>query len=57
MECERDEDKALVNSEKHGVAFEDAITLFDDSNAIVIFDNEHSDDEDRHIILGASKNA
>ena len=57
MEFEWDEDKAMLNSEKHGVEFEDAVTVFDDPNAIVIYDREHSDDEDRYIILGASKNA
>ncbi len=57
MEFEWDEEKAILNSEKHGVNFEDAVTVFDDLNAIVIYDDEHSDDEDRYVILGLSKNA
>ena len=57
MEFEWDKDKAMRNSEKHGVEFEDAVTVFGDLNAIVIYDGEHSDDEDRYIILEVSKNA
>lgn len=36
------------------MAFEEAKTVFSDENALVIHDPEHSDDEERFIILGLS---
>jgi uncharacterized DUF497 family protein len=32
---------------KHGVSFEEAITVFGDPQTLTIFDEEHSDQEDR----------
>jgi uncharacterized DUF497 family protein len=49
MSFEWDEDKAAANMEKHGVSFEEAQTVFDD-----FYDLEHSHEEPRYIILGAS---
>ena len=46
--------KALLNQRKHGVSFEEAQTVFYDENAIEFFGPEHSDDEDRFIMLGLS---
>lgn len=51
---EWDEKKSLSNKKKHGVLFSEAKTVFYDENAKVIHDPEHSDDEDRFIILGVS---
>lgn len=48
------ENKARTNIEKHGVSFEEARTVFYDENAILIFDPDHSDNEDRFLILGLS---
>lgn len=39
---------------EHGVTFEEAQTVFDDWNALLINDPEHSEDEDRFILLGLS---
>jgi uncharacterized protein len=49
-----DENKNRVNRRKHGVSFEEAQTAFWDGRAKVYFDPDHSEDEDRFILLGAS---
>jgi uncharacterized DUF497 family protein len=46
--------KAAENRRKHRVSFEEAKSAFLDDNARVIADPEHSDDEDRFILLGLS---
>ncbi len=54
MEFEWNSEKALINQEKHGVTFEEATSVFDDDDALLIYDPDHSEDEDRFILLGAS---
>ena len=54
MNFEWDENKARINQQKHGVSFEEARTVFDDADALQIFDPDHSESEDRFIILGMS---
>jgi uncharacterized DUF497 family protein len=49
-----DKTKAKSNLSKHNVSFEEAKTVFDDDNARLIYDPDHSDDEDRFILLGLS---
>jgi len=50
---EWDSVKDSKNLKKHGISFEEAITVFDDPNAIEFYDEEHStDEEDRYICLG-----
>ena len=49
-----DRTKAESNRKKHKIAFEEAQTVFSDPNARMIFDPEHSGDEDRFILLGLS---
>jgi len=51
---EWDEEKARSNYRKHGVQFEEARTVFYDESAAFYHDPEHSDDEDRFILLGMS---
>ena len=51
---EWDESKDKTNRRKHKVSFEDARTVFLDENAIRFFDPDHSDDEDRFLMLGMS---
>lgn len=51
---EWDENKNEINKRKHHIAFEEAKTVFDDVEALVIDDPEHSQDEERFIILGFS---
>ncbi len=47
--------KASTNKKKHGVSFEEAKTVFLDPNARVIADPDHSDKEERFVILGFSE--
>lgn len=48
------EEKATINLKKHGVSFEEAQTVFDDYYALRIFDPDHSESEDRFLLLGMS---
>jgi uncharacterized DUF497 family protein len=50
-----DENKNQENIRKHNVSFEEAETVFYDPNGKLIDDPDHSEDEDRFIILGLSK--
>ena len=52
---EWDENKNQINIDKHGVSFEEALTVFYDPDALVKHDEEHSKDEDRFLILGISE--
>ena len=54
MDFEWDEEKAVANREKHGISFEEAQTVFKDCNALRIYDPDHSDDEERFVLLGLS---
>jgi uncharacterized DUF497 family protein len=51
-----DENKNRANIQKHGIPFNEAMTVFKDGNAIVIADDEHSETEERFVILGLSMN-
>lgn len=46
--------KAAKNLRKHGVSFEEASTVFADENARLKHDPDHSQEEDRFILLGLS---
>ena len=46
--------KGESNLKKHKISFEEAQTVFSDPNARMIFDPEHSRDEDRFILVGIS---
>jgi uncharacterized DUF497 family protein len=46
--------KARANQIKHGVSFDEAKTAFLDEYARIIRDPEHSDDEERFVLLGMS---
>jgi uncharacterized DUF497 family protein len=49
-----DKNKAKINLTKHKISFEEARSVFDDDSARLIFDPDHSEDEDRFILLGLS---
>jgi uncharacterized DUF497 family protein len=49
-----DEGKNRENLRKHGISFEEACTAFSDENARLKHDPDHSQDEDRFILLGFS---
>ncbi len=51
---EWDKRKENANIKKHGISFEEARASFYDENAIQFFDPDHSDEEDRFILLGVS---
>ena len=52
LKVEWDEDKACSNARKHGVTFEEAVTVFSDALAMTIHDSDHSDEEDRYVMMG-----
>ena len=54
IKFEWDSRKDLANQKKHKVSFEEAKTVFTDQFARIIADPEHSEDEDRFILLGNS---
>lgn len=49
-----DENKAERNLSKHGVSFEEAKTVFDDPLYVDFYDPDHSEDEERYLIVGLS---
>lgn len=54
---EWDPAKAKANLRKHGISFEEAQSVFYDEFAVQFFDDEHSSDEERFLMLGMSVNA
>lgn len=54
IQFEWDDNKNSINIKKHKISFEEASTVFYDENAIVFDDPEHSQDEDRFLIIGVS---
>ena len=54
LRFEWDDRKAATNLKKHGVSFEEAKTVFFDERAKLIDDPDHSEDEERFVLLGMS---
>ncbi|EMY77733.1 PF04365 family protein [Leptospira weilii serovar Ranarum str. ICFT] len=54
IEFEWDTSKNTANRKKHKISFEEAKTVFYDENARIINDPDHSEYEERFIILGFS---
>ncbi|MFC1764978.1 BrnT family toxin [Planctomycetota bacterium] len=52
IEFEWNPAKAKANLKKHGVAFEEAATVFFDDRAVEFYDDSHSDLEDRMLLIG-----
>ena len=50
-----DPKKAQINLRRHKVSFEDAKTVFSDERALLIDDPDHSEEEDRFVLLGLSQ--
>lgn len=46
--------KAEINKQKHGISFEEAMTVFDDPLAVIFDDEAHSTYETREILIGHS---
>ena len=57
LRFEWDENKNDINKVKHKISFEEAQTVFYDDCALVIDDPDHSQEEERFIILGMSARA
>lgn len=54
LEFEWDDAKAQANLKKHGVPFDEALTVFADPLARIFDDPDHSGDEPREIVIGYS---
>ncbi|MBD2620769.1 BrnT family toxin [Microcystis flos-aquae FACHB-1344] len=54
MQFDWDKNKAERNLSKHEVSFEEAKTVFDDPLYVDFYDPEHSEDEDRYLLVGQS---
>ncbi len=54
MRFEWNKEKAASNLAKHGVSFEEAKTVFDDPLYVDFYDPDHSEDEERYLIVGQS---
>jgi hypothetical protein len=54
VEFEWDDAKAASNLAKHGVSFDEALTVFDDPLAAIFDDEQHSSTEMREFIIGHS---
>ena len=52
MQFDRDHQKAEENVRKHGVSFEEASTAFGDPLSVTIGDPDHSEHEDRFVLIG-----
>ena len=57
LHFEWDPNKDAANQKKHGISFEEAKTVFYDDCALLIDDPDHSEKEDRFILLGFSLRA
>ena len=55
IQFEWDPKKAQGNLRKHKVSFEDAQSVFTDERALLIDDPDHSEEEDRFVLLGLSQ--
>lgn len=56
IKFEWDEKKNEQNKKKHKIAFEETKTVFYDPVALLIHDPDHSEDEERFLIMGMSQN-
>jgi len=54
MDFEWNHQKAEINSQKHGVTFDEASTVFGDTLSVTFPDVEHSIQEERYLIIGLS---
>jgi uncharacterized protein len=54
MRFEWDNAKADRNLIKHGIAFDEAQTVFDDPFYVDFYDPDHSENEERYLIIGTS---
>lgn len=55
-EFDWDAAKAEANARKHSVTFEGAMTVFRDPLALTVYDEEHSEQEERWVTIGRAEN-
>ncbi len=55
MVFEYDEQKSIINYEKHGITFKNAALVFLDYNRVELFDEMHSAEEDRYQTIGCAE--
>jgi uncharacterized protein len=55
LRFEWDKRKAETNQRKHGISFDEAQSVFSDDLSIIVSDPDHSNEEDRAIIIGRSR--
>ena len=55
MLFEWDDNKNMKNIEKHGIDFNDAITIFDDDNRVEVSDDRNNYGEERIQVIGEAK--
>ena len=56
LRFEWDPKKDTANQRKHGVSFDEATTVFSDERALLLDDPDHSEEEERFVLLGLSAN-
>jgi uncharacterized DUF497 family protein len=54
LRFEWDPAKAAANVRRHGVSFQEAVSVFSDEWALLIGDPDHSGEEERFVLLGMS---
>ncbi len=54
LRFEWDSAKDAANKRKHRISFEEAVTVFEDEHALLLEDEEHSEEEERFVLLGLS---
>ena len=57
IKFEWDEPKATANLKKHQISFEEAKSIFFDEFGVQFFDEDHSPNEERFLMLGMSSRA
>jgi uncharacterized DUF497 family protein len=55
LSFEWDDQKARANLRKHGIRFDEAMTVFMDPFSVTIPDPDHSTDEQRYVDIGSSE--
>ena len=54
LQFDWDPKKDAANQRKHGIGFEEASTVFSDEHGLLLDDPDHSEEEERFILLGLS---
>ena len=55
MNFEWEENKNQINQRKHGISFEEAQAVLEDEHAILFDDPDHSESEERFLLIGLDR--